>query len=172
MQGHAPAATTANGAQPQQAANGAPGDVEALPPEFMEGKGLSDDEVAKMREKYGANEVTTKQVPEWKKIAKRYFNFISLVIVCSHPLAPPRPPPPAYTQIHTRKQAHIHRIQHLHCRAAAQHAPCSLLLMASLSDGPPISCRMWCQFAWAWDQACIYYLCQQVCGAPGSRSGS
>lgn len=107
MQGHAPAATTANGAQPQQAANGAPDDVEAPPPEFMEGKGLSDDEVAKMREKYGANEVTTKQVPEWKKIAKRYFNFISLVIVCSHPLAPPHPPSPRiHTDTHTQASTH------------------------------------------------------------------
>lgn len=60
-----------------------------------------------MREKYGANEVTTKQVPEWKKIAKRYFNFISLVIVCSHPLAPPHPPSPRiHTDTHTQASTH------------------------------------------------------------------
>mmetsp|Transcript_8326 Transcript_8326/g.24910 ORF Transcript_8326/g.24910 Transcript_8326/m.24910 type:complete len:686 (+) Transcript_8326:251-2308(+) len=72
----APAAGNAGPAPPV-----ASGDVEAPAEKFVEGKGLSDEEVTKMREKYGANEVTTKQVPEWKKIARRYFDFVSLVIL-------------------------------------------------------------------------------------------
>lgn len=44
-------------------------------------EGLTESQATTIREKYGANEVKTQQVPEWKKIAKRYFEFVSLVIL-------------------------------------------------------------------------------------------
>jgi len=43
--------------------------------------GLSTEEVAKQREIHGANEVNVKSEPEWKKIGKRYLDWISLIIV-------------------------------------------------------------------------------------------
>ena len=44
-------------------------------------EGLSTQEAAKQRELYGANEVNVKFEPEWKKIGKRYLDWISLIIV-------------------------------------------------------------------------------------------
>lgn len=43
--------------------------------------GLSTEEAAKQREIHGANEVNVKSEPEWKKIGKRYLDWISLIIV-------------------------------------------------------------------------------------------
>lgn len=43
--------------------------------------GLSTEEVANQREIHGANEVNVKSEPEWKKIGKRYLDWISLIIV-------------------------------------------------------------------------------------------
>ena len=43
--------------------------------------GLSSGEVEALRQRYGANETKTTQVPEWKKIAQRYLDWVSLLIV-------------------------------------------------------------------------------------------
>jgi H+-transporting ATPase len=45
--------------------------------------GLSDPQVEELREKYGANEVKTKQEPEWRKIARRYYDWVSLLIIAA-----------------------------------------------------------------------------------------
>ncbi len=38
-------------------------------------------EVKASRERYAANEVRTKQEPEWPKIVPRYYDWVSLLIV-------------------------------------------------------------------------------------------
>ncbi len=55
--------------------------------------GLTFQEAKVLQEKHGLNEVTTAPVPEWKKLGKRYLDWISIIIVinmlnifavCSH----------------------------------------------------------------------------------------
>lgn len=53
----------------------------ALQSAVCDGSGLSDAQVKEMRERHGPNEVQTKQVPEWRKIARRYLDFVSIIIV-------------------------------------------------------------------------------------------
>ena len=43
--------------------------------------GLSSPAVEELRQKHGFNEVKTKPVPEWKKLARRYTDWISIIIV-------------------------------------------------------------------------------------------
>lgn len=44
-------------------------------------QGLTDELVVQLRERFGANEVKTKQMPEWKKIVRRFSDWICLLIV-------------------------------------------------------------------------------------------
>lgn len=44
-------------------------------------EGLSSQAVEELRQKHGFNEVKTKPVPEWKKLARRYADWISIIIV-------------------------------------------------------------------------------------------
>ena len=44
-------------------------------------EGLTSQAVEELRRKHGFNEVKTKVVPEWKKLAKRYTDWISIIIV-------------------------------------------------------------------------------------------
>ena len=43
--------------------------------------GLSSSQVEELRQKHGFNEVKTKPVPEWKKLLRRYTDWISIIIV-------------------------------------------------------------------------------------------
>lgn len=43
--------------------------------------GLSSQAVEGLRQKHGFNEVKTKPVPEWKKLARRYTDWISIIVV-------------------------------------------------------------------------------------------
>ncbi len=47
--------------------------------------GLDNEQVAQMRDRFGPNEVKTKQTPEWKKIARRFSDWICILIVRPHP---------------------------------------------------------------------------------------
>ena len=43
-------------------------------------------QVEELRARFGPNEVKTKQTPEWKKIARRFADWICILIVrCSTP---------------------------------------------------------------------------------------
>lgn len=44
-------------------------------------EGLSSSQVEELRQKHGFNEVKTKPVPEWKKLLRRYTDWISIIIV-------------------------------------------------------------------------------------------
>ena len=45
-------------------------------------------QVEELRARFGPNEVETKQTPEWKKIARRFADWICILIVrCSTPWA-------------------------------------------------------------------------------------
>ena len=44
-------------------------------------KGLTSSEVLKLQTQYGYNEVNTAQTPEWKKVAWRYLDWVSIIIV-------------------------------------------------------------------------------------------
>lgn len=44
-------------------------------------EGLSSSQVEELRQKHGFNEVKTAQVPEWKKLLRRYYDWISIIIV-------------------------------------------------------------------------------------------
>lgn len=44
------------------------------------------EQVEELRARFGPNEVKTKQTPEWKKIARRFADWICILIVrCSTP---------------------------------------------------------------------------------------
>ena len=45
------------------------------------GEGLSTERAAEQRAKHGSNEVRVRTEPEWKKIAKRYLDWVSIIIV-------------------------------------------------------------------------------------------
>ena len=49
-------------------------------------KGLTSSQVEELRQKHGFNEVKTKPVPEWKKLLRRYTDWISIIIVRSSKL--------------------------------------------------------------------------------------
>ena len=44
-------------------------------------EGLSSSQVEELRQQHGFNEVKTAQVPEWKKLLRRYYDWISIIIV-------------------------------------------------------------------------------------------
>ena len=44
-------------------------------------EGLTTEHAAEQRAKHGSNEVNVRTEPEWKKIAKRYLDWVSIVIV-------------------------------------------------------------------------------------------
>lgn len=58
-----------------------PAGVDSDQSPVCDGSGLSHAQVKEMREKHGPNEVQTKQIPEWRKIARRYLDFVSIIIV-------------------------------------------------------------------------------------------
>lgn len=49
--------------------------------DFEGSEGLSTQAVEELRKQHGYNEVKTKPVPEWKKLLKRYTDWISIIIV-------------------------------------------------------------------------------------------
>ena len=49
-------------------------------------KGLTTEEAEQQRTLHGTNEVDVKNESEWKKIAKRYVDWISLIIVSNSSL--------------------------------------------------------------------------------------
>ena len=49
----------------------------------VSGHGLTSQEVKALQEKHGLNEVKTCPVPEWKKLGKRYLDWVSIIIVSS-----------------------------------------------------------------------------------------
>lgn len=44
-------------------------------------EGLTSQAVEELRQKHGFNEVKTKPTPEWKKLLRRYTDWISIIIV-------------------------------------------------------------------------------------------
>ena len=44
-------------------------------------EGLSSQAVDELRQKHGFNEVKSKAVPEWRKLLRRYTDWISIIIV-------------------------------------------------------------------------------------------
>lgn len=49
--------------------------------DFEGSEGLNTQAVEELRKQHGYNEVKTKPVPEWKKLLKRYTDWISIIIV-------------------------------------------------------------------------------------------
>lgn len=55
--------------------------------DFEGSEGLNTQAVEELRKQHGYNEVKTKPVPEWKKLLKRYTDWISIIIVRTNMLA-------------------------------------------------------------------------------------
>lgn len=49
-------------------------------------EGLSSHAVNELRQKHGFNEVKTKPTPAWKKLFRRYTDWVSIIIVCASEL--------------------------------------------------------------------------------------
>lgn len=94
-------------------------------------------QVEELRARFGANEVTTKQTPEWKKILRRFTDWICILIVRADSLLTLHFPMPEVAAVYLRRwktsqsaTCVCHRRASIACHAHL-HTPAATLGLAS-----------------------------------------